>query len=116
MTYDQYWNDDCMLVKYYREADKMRYERMNQQLWLQGMYVYNAICCAAPIFHPFAKKGTTAAPYPDKPYALSADSVRESKKEKEKSSFDKGMMFMQNFMFNHNARFKGGPGAEKSND
>ena len=44
MTYDQYWNDDCQLVKFYRKAHKLKNEQKNQELWLQGMYIYEALC------------------------------------------------------------------------
>ena len=38
MTEEQYWDRDCLLVKYYREAEELRNEKLNQQAWLQGMY------------------------------------------------------------------------------
>ena len=58
MTPDQYWDGDPALVKYYRKADELKWERKNQELWLQGMYFYEAICDASPVLHAFAKKGT----------------------------------------------------------
>lgn len=85
MTYDQYWNDDCLLVKYYRKANKMRNDRKNQELWLQGMYIYEALCDVSPILHAFAKSGTKPNPYPDKPYALGEDEVEKRKEEKRKA-------------------------------
>lgn len=84
MTYDQYWNDDCMLVKYYREAHRLRNERKNQELWLQGLYIYEALCDVAPILHPFAKSGTRPRPYPNKPFPLTREEVERDKKEQEK--------------------------------
>ena len=68
MTYEQYWEQDSDLVKYYRKAQEIRRDEQNRQAWLQGMYVYEAIADIAPILHAFAKKGTKARPYSDKPY------------------------------------------------
>lgn len=49
MTYDQYWYGDVSMVKAYREADKLRQERMNTEAWLQGMYIYDLLTRACPI-------------------------------------------------------------------
>ena len=68
MTYEQYWDGDSWLVKDYRKAFELRREEANWRAWLQGMYIYEAIADIAPILHPFAKKGTRARKYADKPY------------------------------------------------
>jgi hypothetical protein len=70
MTYDQYWNSDCLLVKYYREAFDIRKKRENESLWLQGAYIYDALCAVSPVLHAFAKAGTKPQPYLDAPYPL----------------------------------------------
>lgn len=106
MTYEQYWEGTPSLVKYYREADKIRRDRLNQELWLQGMYVYEAICDASPILHAFAKKGARPHPYSDKPYALTQKDVEENKAAKEKEIFNKGKKFMERFMEANNMKLK----------
>ena len=68
MTYEQYWEQDSWLVKYYRKAYEIRQDEVNRNAWLQGMYVYEAIADIAPILHAFAKKGTRARKYSEKPY------------------------------------------------
>ena len=70
MTPEQYWEGDCELVRYYRKAAQIRQDLKNQDAWLQGMYVYQAIGNLAPILRAFAKKGVKAIPYPDQPFAL----------------------------------------------
>lgn len=85
MTYDQYWNDDCLLVKYYRKASKIRDDRKNHELWLQGLYIYQALCDVSPVLHAFAKNGTKPNPYPDRPYAITAEEVEERKEEGRKA-------------------------------
>ena len=43
MTPEQYWDGDCMLAKYYRKAQELRRQERNTELWLQGLYVYDAV-------------------------------------------------------------------------
>lgn len=70
MTEEQYWDRDCTLVKSYRKAEELRKERVNQEMWLQGMYIYDAISRLSPILRAFAKKGTKAQPYGKRSYRL----------------------------------------------
>lgn len=91
MTYDQYWNDDCELVVYYRKANELKNARKNQELWLQGMYIYEALCCVSPVLHAFAKRGTKPHPYRDKPYPISAEEIKEHKEAMEKAKRKKAM-------------------------
>jgi hypothetical protein len=84
MTYDQYWNDDCLLVKYYREAFDIRKKRENESLWLQGAYIYDALCAVSPVLHAFAKAGTKPLPYPDTPYPLTKKESEEIEETKRK--------------------------------
>ncbi len=80
MTYEQYWNEDCLLTKYYRKANDLKREKRNQELWLQGLYIYEALCDVSPVLHAFAKNGTKPLPYVEEPFALSE---KESEKHKE---------------------------------
>lgn len=91
MSYDQYWREDACLVKYYRESEKLKTERKNTWIWLQGMYIYEAICNVAPILQAFAKKGTKARPYPDKPYKLQASATEKEEAEEEEEAAKKKM-------------------------
>lgn len=92
MTYEQFWEQDVELVKFYREAWQLKQQVRNQDLWLQGAYIYEAILDAAPVFHPFAKKGTKPVPYREQPYELftkktvktEAEQDAEDKRERQK--------------------------------
>lgn len=89
MTLDQYWNDDCLLARYYRKAHRMKQQRRNQELWLQGAYFYEALSDVAPVLHAFAKKGTKITPYVSEPFALTDKEVQERKKREERLRYDK---------------------------
>ena len=65
------------MVRAYRKAQEFKDKRKNQELWLQGMYVYEAICDVSPILHAFAKKGTKPEPYAKEPYPITEADIRE---------------------------------------
>ena len=112
MTYDQFWNDDPMLAKYYREAEEIRNERKNQELWLQGMYIYEALCDVAPIMNGFAKRGTKAKEYSNRPYPITEKQRLRDAEEKEKLNALKAKRFMEALMSSTNAKFKEKPRKE----
>lgn len=95
MTEEQYWDSDCTLTRYYQKAEEIRIDRVNHEMWLQGMYIYDAVSRLSPILRSFAKKGTKAEPYPNEPYPLNQKSVEDVKEKKAKSSMDKGKRYME---------------------
>ena len=46
MSYDEFWYGDPFRAVAYRQAHRLRIEQANQQLWLQGLYVHNAVAVA----------------------------------------------------------------------
>lgn len=109
MTYEQFWYGDPWLAKYYRQAHELKVERKNQELWLQGLYVYEAICDVAPILHAMAKKGTKARPYPEQPYAITEKQRRREAEEKERRVAMKGKRMLEMFMRMSNTKVEGTP-------
>ena len=78
MSYDEFWNDDVSKVKAYRKAYELQEKRRNQELWLQGMYFYEALCDASPLFRFTMKKGSIKPePYVKEPFPITAAEVRE---------------------------------------
>lgn len=107
MTAEQYWDGDPTLARYYRKADEIRKERRNEELWLQGMYIYEALCDVSPVLHAFAKKGTKPQPYSERPYAINEKQHERIEEEKERKVAEKGKRFMEAFMASTNKRFEG---------
>lgn len=116
MTYEQYWDMDCELVRDYRKADEIRKERANQESWLQGMYFYEALCDVAPIIRAFAKKGTKPHKYPAEPYALSPKEQHERDENAEKLAFEKGLAKMEALTKRMNQKFGSNVEKEVSKD
>ena len=77
---DEYWNGDYTMLKYYVKRHKIAVEQQNEQLWLQGVYFYDAL--SAALSQAFSKHST--ARYPDKPYRLTQMSEVEQELENKK--------------------------------
>lgn len=106
MPLELYWEGDCTLVKYYRQAHELKKRERNQELWMQGLYIYEALCEVSPIFHPFAKKGVKPAPYVSEPYPLSHKEVIERKEREEKLRAEKIKAKMMAWARQTNSRFE----------
>lgn len=118
MTYDQFWNQDVCLVKAYREADKIKRDLRNQDLWLQGAYIYEAILDAAPVLRfSLNRKPPKPIPYRDQPIDIHGVGRKQDEKQEkplsvEEKSDKKAKAMMEMFMVSINKKFekKGGEG------
>ena len=82
MSYAEYWEGDPKLAQYYRKAYLFRQEEFNNNAWLQGMYIYDAVSTA--LHNALRGMGKTKPPakdYAKKPY----DIFRKEKTPEEKA-------------------------------
>lgn len=79
MSADEFWNCDPKLYPAYREMDRIKNERENERLWLQGAYVYQAILLTAPRLNSL--KPEEPLSYPEKPFDLGLRKVEEEEHE-----------------------------------
>lgn len=94
MTFSQYWEEDSTLTIYYRKAQEYITKRKNEEMYLQGRYIYDALLAVSPIMHAFAKAGTTAHPYLKYPYPLTQKEAEALKKREEYEKFLKMKQIM----------------------
>ena len=95
MSYDEFWNQDVTLVRVYLKAKELRDRQRNHELWLQGMYFYEALCDASPLFRFTMKKGQIKPePYVKEPYPITQaeldareEQERRKKEERLKAEF-----------------------------
>lgn len=98
MTERQYWDGDCMLAEAFRKADKLRMERKNQALWMQGAYTYQAMCDVSPLFRTsFSKKSVKPAPYLKEPFPLDGRKPRRETEREVENERLKARLFFQNW-------------------
>ena len=80
VPYDEYWNGDYTMLKFYAEKHRLAVEQKNEELWLQGLYFYEAL---STVISRAVDKHSNVK-YPDKPHRLTPLSEDEKKAEKEK--------------------------------
>lgn len=68
MSYEMYWHGDPYAPRMFYKAQKLQNERHNQEMWLQGLYIYNAF--SVVLSNAFSKKGSKPQRYIDKPFPL----------------------------------------------
>lgn len=113
MTYEDYWNRDSTLVRAYRKAAQIQRDLANQQAWLNGMYVYNAICCVLPSLNAFKPKRPSK--YPEQPFEFESAQKHEPKQKVETKQHKQDMKaktMMEIFALNFNKRFEKGGGGD----
>lgn len=88
MSAEDYWNGDSTLARAYRKAYELKKKERNQELWLQGLYIYEALLNVSPVFHDFAKH-PKPLPYPKEPYPLTQKEEEERKAREEKLKMEK---------------------------
>lgn len=84
MSYEEFWYKDVRLVEYYRKAQELRMRRENEAHWLQGLYIYEALCDASPLFRTsFKKEVVKPVPYAKEPYPITEQEIKERKEREE---------------------------------
>lgn len=89
MTYEQFWEGQPSLVVFYRQADEINRRRRNQEMWLQGRYIYNAIGSFAEILPAFPKKGAKVQPYLEEPFPITLLEAQEREERKKKEKMER---------------------------
>jgi hypothetical protein len=77
MSYDEFWFGKPERARYYRKACELKKKQLNEQLWLQGMYFFEAMCDVAPVLVTMPKKDAKIQPYSTEPYALTVKEQEE---------------------------------------
>jgi hypothetical protein len=72
MSYHEYWEDEPDIIKFYIDAEKLRANRRNNEMWLQGLYIYQAVGSLYPAFNPFSKEHKVK-PYMKEPVPLTEE-------------------------------------------
>lgn len=99
MSRQEYWEEDSLLVVAYREAERLRKERVNSEAHLQAFYIYEVIADFVPVLVSFPKKGARPKEFRNTPLDLNLrPKVTEEKpteEQKEKASMEhiKAKMF-----------------------
>lgn len=104
MSSGEYWDDDPDLTTAYREAHRIKLQRKNEELWLQGIYTSQALL--STVGNMFSSKGSKPLEYPKEPLPLTEKEIREREEAKQKARFKKMKEMMM--MASQNSKKKEG--------
>lgn len=85
MTWSQFWLDDPKLTIAYRKAEMIRKRRKNEELWLEGIYMAEAL--HSTVGNMFSKGEKHS--YPVEPYPLTEDEQQERREREEKARMER---------------------------
>lgn len=100
MSYAEYWEGDPKLAQYYRKAYQIKQEEINNNAWLQGMYIYDAVSTALHnALRGMGKNKPPAKDYAKQPYEFKNKVKTEAEKAKEiEIEQEKAAAWMENFV------------------
>ena len=84
MTYEQFWNGEPEQAAVYRKADEIRRRRINEEMWLNGMYTADAL--ASTVGNMFSKSKNK---YPTEPRPVTRAEIEARKEREQKLKIEK---------------------------
>lgn len=116
MSADEFWHGSPIMAKIYREAWKLRLKKENRDMWLQGLYIYSALCAVSPVMHAFAKNGTKPIPYLDEPIPVTKEEIREKRERDARARYERIKRSTDSWMISANVRLSKQTAKEVSKD
>ena len=84
MTYEQFWFDTPELTVAYRRADEIKKRRVNEELWLAGIYTAEAL--ASTVGNMFSKGSKYQ--YPSEPKPITVNEAKERQEREQKARME----------------------------
>ncbi len=85
MTYELFWEAEPQLAEAYRKADKIRRRRLNEELWLEGVYMVEAL--SATVGNMFTKGQKHK--YPSEPIPITEEEAKERQEREQKAKMER---------------------------
>ena len=85
MSWEQFWEGDPFLVKAYRKAESIRRRRLNEELWLSGIYTSEAL--ASTVGNMFSKGNKHK--YPSEPLPITEEERLERQERERKARMER---------------------------
>lgn len=97
MTYEQYWYGDCLMVRDFYKAYKLKQEQANEQAWLNGLYFLKAI--DATVGNALRRQGVKPEQYPGEPLEIyKKEETAEEKAKREENEVAFAEAYMMNMV------------------
>ena len=104
MSYELYWYGEPEAASMYRKAHRLKQDMANEMAWIQGAYIYDALCAVSPIIRAFSK-AKKPEPYHEHPYGWKDPKTPQNPKTMEESNDERARLAMEVFAANFNSRF-----------
>ena len=85
MTYELFWEAEPEVAVAFRRADEIKRKRLNQELWLNGLYMREAL--ASTVGNMFSKG--MKHEYPAEPLALTEAEQQERREREQKAKMER---------------------------
>ena len=85
MSYELFWEAPAEVAVAFRKADEIKRKRLNQELWLSGLYVREAL--VATVGNMFSKG--MKHEYPSEPLALTEAEQQERREREQKARMER---------------------------
>ena len=85
MTYELFWEAEPQVAAAFRRADEIKRRRTNQELWLNGVYMREAL--ASTVGNMFSKGSKHE--YPSEPIAITLAEQQERQERLQKAKMEK---------------------------
>lgn len=93
MPYDLYWYGKADAINNFVKAEQIKQRKKNNELWLQGAYIYQAIGALVPVLNPFSKEHRA------KPYLKHAIPLTEEDREQiEREKYERFVNYMHSLV------------------
>ena len=114
MSYHDFWYGPAFMTTFYKDAHKLKVRQQDENNWMLGMYVYEAILDCSPILHAFSKKGTKPLPFSEKPYLSNSPAIKtqEEKEQEEKNAQLIARLHFENWAREMKKKFSNKQGGE----
>lgn len=86
MTYEQYWDGDVSAHKMFKRAAKLRRKQTNEDAWLQGAYIYEALCAASSLFR--GMKPSRPQKFREEPYDIFEEDRKRREEEAARAKYE----------------------------
>ena len=86
MTYEQYWDGDVSAHKMFKRAAKLRRKQTNEDAWLQGAYIYEALCAASSLFR--GMKPSKPHKFREEPYDIFEEDSKRREEEAARAKYE----------------------------
>ena len=109
MTWTQFWIDEPELTVAYRKSEMIKRRRKNEELWLEGIYVAEAL--SATVGNIFTKGQKHQ--YPAEPFPITVDEQQERREREERNRMERMKAAFIARSLHMNAKLGGKPNDER---